>query len=76
MEAMETMESEEGARDGGLDPGEMESDLSGVLGELILNWERSVGLEGVGREEIMVEPFMLSSLAWHESFSNCRFKLL
>ena len=57
-----TMEMEEGGRDGGLEEGETESDLSGVLepgGELILKCERSVGLFGAGNVIIM-EVFMSS----------------
>ena len=61
MEAMETMETPEGAREGGLDAGEREVSLSGDLedmgGEESLKWERSVGGGGWGME-IIVEPGM------------------
>ena len=62
IEAMETMETPEGAREGGLEAGDRELSLSGDLepgpwgpgGEESLNWERSVGAGGAGIEIIFV----------------------
>ena len=59
MEAMETMETPEGASEGGLEAGDTELSLSGDLepgrgGEDSLNWDRSVGAGGAGIEIIFV----------------------
>ena len=60
MEAMETMDTPEGAREGGDDAGDTELSLSGDLEEIggddSLNWVRSVGAGGCGIEIIFSDP--------------------
>ena len=59
IDAMLTIETPEGAREGGLEAGDRELSLSGDLdwgwgGDESLNWDRSVGAGGAGIEIIFV----------------------